>query len=309
MVEVGVQAGVLLRLIDDASLFPPAELAMGDAVRQHRDQANGAYAEMQGRFVVTAARVGEMAAAGGAGIVASVIFPAAQRALGTAVAHGLELVRTEGAGIVVNAFEGRLPDVVSREDLADACRAIVSFARGAATLVSFEIPFAGAFVAPIDAVLAELAEARALFASDGLSVTAKLRCGGLSADAVPSVADVGNFICAAKTHRVPFKATAGLHHPIRTERAANGLPMHGFLNVLFAALAHDAGAIDGAGVERVVADTDPAAFTLDDERFAWRGIALDRGQIENGRVHAFLSYGSCSFAEPVADLQALGMLA
>jgi hypothetical protein len=312
MIRLSVRERALAALVDDASLFPPAQRGMADAIATHRAQRASAYGAYQGRFVVASARLPELVAAGPVDdLDASVILPAAERALGPAVGAGLAIVHEarERGGFRVDAFECRLPGAVSADDLATACRAIVSFAHGAETLVSFEIPFASGFVAPVDAVLAELSLARAAFASEGLAVSAKLRCGGLTLDAIPSVSDAANFICAAHTHRVPFKATAGLHHPIRTERAENGLPMHGFLNVLFAALAHDAGALDGDGVAAVLAETNARAFALDDERFAWNGVTLDTAAVERGRAHAFLSYGSCSFAEPIADLRHMGILA
>ena len=56
----------------------------------------------------------------------------------------------------------------------------------------------------------------------------KLRCGGAS---IPSAEQVALVIASCREAGVPFKATAGLHHPVR--RGAE----HGFLNLLAATTA------------------------------------------------------------------------
>ena len=125
----------------------------------------------------------------------------------------------------------------------------------------------------------------------GLGRRAKVRCGGASS---PSVAELAAFVRRCRELRVPFKATAGLHHPV----AAPG--RHGFLNLLAAAAFGDE--------ERALADEDPTAFGLGDGRFAWRGHEADAAEIARVRRNVFVSFGSCSVAEPVDDLEALGLL-
>ena len=111
---------------------------------------------------------------------------------------------------------------------------------------------------------------------------AKIRCGGAQ---VPSEEQVAAFVVAARAADVAWKATAGLHHPVRSERE------HGFLNLLEAVGLAEEGA-DEAAVRSVLAERDPAAL---------------RGAAERPRGR-FVSIGSCSFAEPVEDLQGLGLL-
>ncbi len=73
---------------------------------------------------------------------------------------------------------------------------------------------------------------------------AKVRCGGPSPDMFPSPVELAHFICGCRDRGLAFKATAGLHHPIRDGIA------HGFLNLLGAAvLAH----AEGAGPRDLVA--------------------------------------------------------
>src|SRR5712692_2981712 len=44
---------------------------------------------------------------------------------------------------------------------------------------------------------------------------AKLRTGGVKPEMIPAVGDVAAFIAACAERRLAFKATAGLHHPVR----------------------------------------------------------------------------------------------
>jgi len=122
---------------------------------------------------------------------------------------------------------------------------------------------------------------------------AKIRCGGTT---LPSVAEVAEFIAACRDAGVAFKATAGLHHPIRSG------DRHGFLNLLAAAVFAD------GDLEAIVGEEDPAAFTLDAEGFGVHGRRADAETIAAARRELFVAYGSCSFDEPVEDLTALGLL-
>jgi hypothetical protein len=139
---------------------------------------------------------------------------------------------------------------------------------------------------------------------------AKIRTGGVKPEAIPAVAEVAAFIRACAERRLPFKATAGLHHPVRAEQALTYAPdapratMHGFLNVFLAAcfVWHGRSEIDP-----VLAETDPAAFRFDD-RAHWRDWSLDVGQVQDARTNFAHAFGSCSFEEPVHDLEALGLL-
>jgi hypothetical protein len=139
---------------------------------------------------------------------------------------------------------------------------------------------------------------------------AKLRTGGVKPDAIPAVADVAAFVVACAERRLPFKATAGLHHPVRAAHPLTYEPdapravMHGFLNVFLAAAFAWHGDRD---IEPVLAETDSAAFRFD-ERAHWHDRSLDAGQVREARRHFAHSFGSCSFDEPVSDLEALGLL-
>lgn len=130
----------------------------------------------------------------------------------------------------------------------------------------------------------ELDERVASLAERGLR--AKVRCGGTE---VPSAAALGGFVRTCRRAGVPFKATAGLHHPL----AAEG--RHGFLNVLAACAFDDDAALIGE-------------IELDASSLRWRGREAGPEELEHVRREQLVAVGSCSFFEPLADLQELGVL-
>jgi len=123
-----------------------------------------------------------------------------------------------------------------------------------------------------------------------LGLRAKVRCGG---SVLPSVPALAGFVQACRRLEVPFKATAGLHQPLRHGDE------HGFLNLLAAAVFGDE--------EEVLADEDADSFGVSADSFRWRDRTADAYEIGRAR-ELFVSFGSCSAQEPIDGLQALGML-
>jgi hypothetical protein len=114
---------------------------------------------------------------------------------------------------------------------------------------------------------------------------AKIRTGG---EAYPSAEELAGFLVRAARARVPFKATAGLHHPTPAP------PMHGFLNLFLAACQ----VWWGAGEADAVATLRAASPT----------VGLTGEQIREARAEFAISFGSCSFEEPVNELEQLRWL-
>ena len=129
---------------------------------------------------------------------------------------------------------------------------------------------------------------------------AKVRTGGETPDAIPTAHDLADFLSTAAARRLPFKATAGLHHPIRAS-------MHGFVNV-FVAAAFAWYGMDRESLIPILEETDPAKFEFDDQQLRWRGLHLSTDQLRAARRDFAHSFGSCSFEEPLEDLRKLGWL-
>jgi hypothetical protein len=123
-----------------------------------------------------------------------------------------------------------------------------------------------------------------------LGLRAKVRCGGA---AIPSLPRLAEFIQACGRLDVPFKATAGLHQPLRHGDE------HGFLNLLAAAVFGDE--------EAALEEEDPDAFALTGETFEWRDRSAGAADVARAR-ELFVSFGSCSAQEPIDGLVALGLL-
>ena len=224
-------------------------------------------------------------------------LPPASMSIAEALAEEVR-VRSSDRGWLVGRFVARSSQL---EELGDAplrLTVVLDAAGGSlddARVEAVEVP--PAIAADVDVRAPEIYVERPV---DGLAWLdevarlgrrAKVRCGGAT---VPSVEELAAFVRRCRELGVPFKATAGLHHPVA------GPGRHGFLNVLAAATFGDE--------ERALADEDPAAFALGEGRFAWRGREADAAEIARVRREGFVSFGSCSVAEPVEDLEALGLL-
>lgn len=269
------------RLIDYAGLFPPAQLEMAPAVREYLEAYASSTAWMLGRFIVRQSQLSALPARvpDGEHISLSLILDGGIGDLEWAAGFRRDTRRASIDCIEIALSTAAVDDFLAqrRERGMD------------------DVP---AYVETGEAAMSRLAAANA---------GAKIRCGGVTADAYPTPGSVAAFVCAAVKRGVPFKATAGLHHPVRHYNRAAGVTMHGFLNLLAGA----ALAIDGAGadeVERAIACEDAAAFAFDQGGFAFEERRFDDAFMRRVRERAFIAYGSCSFAEPVADLQALGIL-
>src|SRR5437879_3421459 len=135
----------------------------------------------------------------------------------------------------------------------------------------------------------------------------KLRTGGVTADAFPTSAQIAHALVTAATHQLSIKFTAGLHHPIRQFRDEVKTKMHGFLNVLGAAVLTAENQWTAHQTSIMLEDENADSFSFTDEFFAWREwkISVERLQYRRKFV---ASFGSCSFDEPREDLRALRLL-
>jgi hypothetical protein len=316
-------------LIDDAGLFPPASLPMEHAAVAHREAASGRHGWILGRFLCPASRLrelGEVLARLPAGppFDLSVILDAPGRGpWRESVERDLDLVRRfsgwAGPAASVRLVEVRLPlpppgggRAVAADELVRGLVEEINASNLAGPIVPFlEIPHGADWNERVRETLSAIADERqSMSPSDGTSGApgAKIRCGGQEPDALPSPEDVAVFVAQCCRLSVPFKATAGLHHPFRHVDASTGIVRHGFLNVAGAAVLAHAHGLHEIDIARLLGDQDPDHFSLIAEGFGWQDLWADEGAIAEARHAVFVAYGSCSFSEPVDDLIGLGIL-
>lgn len=142
---------------------------------------------------------------------------------------------------------------------------------------------------------------------------AKVRTGGVTPESIPPAEKVIDFIAACRREQVPFKATAGLHHPVRGSYRLTYQPdspvgtMYGFLNVFVAAALLYSGESRETALD-ALEETDLHAFGFDDDAIVWRDKRITTEQL--GAVRQFaISFGSCSFREPIDELRPLTRMA
>ena len=275
---------------------------MAEAMRNYAAYLSGQHAWMLGRFVLPVARLAEFDALSGE------LLPSGE---------GSEPWR-------VAALSGDDLAADVQEALKFNCRHWSGSAIGHAVIDTIELraspgfdPAAARAAAPdFFTLYVEIAPGGGaptmLDAIHSAGARAKIRMGGVTADAFPAPDDVVAFLAACAERRLAFKATAGLHHAVRAvypltyESGSQRGTMYGFLNVFLAAAALLAGA--GADEARaILLESDLSAFRFDDGGVAWRERRLSTKEIAGSREMA-TSFGSCSFREPVDELVAAGLI-
>jgi hypothetical protein len=286
-------------LIDYAGLFPPAAHNMADTVARYARYRLGPDAFALGRLVLPAARLMEWEQAVSA-------LPHAERAGGpwrlTALV-GSPVSRDIAAVIGFNTREAGNHDFQARVDSVEVKAGSPDDVRRIAEEIP---PGLGVFYeCPPDAALAGMLGEIAA-AGGG----AKIRTGGLVPTAVTPPGGVAAFIAGCVAASVPFKATAGLHHPVRAEYALTYEPdsprtvMNGFLNVFVAAVLAHASGLDAVALLPVLEETSADVFTFADSHLAWRDVSATLDQVTAARTIA-RAFGSCSFEDPIAGLKSL----
>ncbi|MBV9240967.1 MAG: hypothetical protein JO314_03070 [Acidobacteria bacterium] len=284
--------------VDYAGLFPPSAVSMSEAVINYATYRNSNYSWMLGRFVVTSARLDEFYEH-----AEDFISRDAGNAWRLAVIIGDDFAKTIDQ---IRDFNARTHDGV----ICDVVEYKVA-TRGEIENAAHSVPqeITAYFELPLDNDLPELVAA---VATSGQR--AKIRTGGVTADAFPKSNEIVRFVRTCSAANVLFKATAGLHHPIRCYRpltyeadAPKGT-MHGFLN-LFLMSGFARKGYKPNLLEEVMEEEFAEVFTFDSSGITWRGeYTLNPWQVAATRQFGIQAFGSCSFDEPVADLRRLGIL-
>jgi len=288
---------LLTELVDYAGLFPPASEDMRPALENYATYVQSPDRAALGRFIVPILRLTELEEAG------TDLMPRGPRSepwhLSVLVAEDVRSATEE-----MQKFNGR------HSSRSGAGRAVIDVAEMKASTMDEighqrrDLPgsFTAYFEIPISGDVSELVKKIAQ-----VGARAKVRTGGITPDAFPPAEAVVDFMVACQREAVPFKATAGLHHAVRSEyrltyeAESPKWMMYGFLNVFIAAAMLYSGESEETALA-VLEETDRSAFRFEDDAIEWRGKRITTQQILASRAEFAISFGSCSFREPVDEL-------
>jgi len=293
---------LLAESIDYAGLFPPAGLDMATAVENYARYRTEPAAWALGRFVVPVSRLREFETAAARPCPDNPTVRPWRLALlvGADLAGDLEMTAK---------FNRRHSQTGAPPVLADTIEVKASSVGGIEDIMHRVPPTLQAYVeVPIDRDPRDL-----LAAVRRLGGRAKVRTGGVTREAFPTTSNLIRFLRGCVQADLPFKATAGLHHPLRAEYRLTYAPdspaglMFGFLN-LFLATAFLRAGMEEADAARLLEEGSPEAFQIDDAGITWTSHRLDLDALRDARRFGVVSFGSCSFTEPIGDLEALHLL-
>jgi hypothetical protein len=278
--------------IDYAGLFPPASLDMTTAVRNYAAYRRSEHAWALGRFIVPLSRLAEFESA--------LHIDADDEDWPVSALIDIE---PEKAVAAIFGFNKRRRAMIDTVEL--KASTVEEIKRAAAIIPLIVTTFVEIPLGPDIHTLIK--------AVGAAGFRAKVRTGGVTQTAFPASADLAAFIRACATARVPFKATAGLHHPLRSEYRLTydeGGPagtMYGFVNLFVATgVAIKGGSM--TDIRHVLEGRSATAFAFSEQTVTWRTYVLDINAMSELRVNGAMSFGSCSFTEPIDDLTLLGLL-
>lgn len=289
---------LLSEIIDYAGLFPPSKLSMAESVTNYAAYKNSNYNWMLGRFVVPVVRLDEF-------------LESSEEFISRDADGGWRLSVLAGEDIY-ETFR-KIEDFNAENSTKAVCDAIEIKADAPSLIeTATEIlpPNIKAYfeISP-EGDLAEMISTLAINRQ-----RAKIRTGGVTPEVFPTSKSIIRFVRTCLAANVPFKATAGLHHPVRCLKpltyeanAPEGV-MNGFLN-LFLMTGFARGGFKPNLLVELLEDESAENFKFDESGAHWReDYFLSNSQLKVVRERNIISFGSCSFEEPIEDLQGIGLL-
>lgn len=213
--------------------------------------------------------------------------------------------------LVTDNFEAKLPDDVAGKNNSGACKKFLddcSIVFNEHGLFGSRIFFEPPVNSDYEFVFEKLAYTMAESDHNGGNAGFKLRTGGITPELFPSPEQVAFALKSCKEHKLQFKATAGLHHPVRHYNDSVLTKMHGFLNVFGAGVLAYANSLSMKEITEILNDENSGSFKFTDEDFKWNDIPASAEMVNKARNEFVLSFGSCSFDEPREDLKKLNLL-
>ena len=136
----------------------------------------------------------------------------------------------------------------------------------------------------------------------------KLRTGGVTPESIPPSKAIAEFLLTAAQHKLALKATAGLHAPVPNDNPEIGARLHGFLNFFCAGFLAYTGRGDRETITNVLEDFSYEDFSFGEHSLRCGTFEFSKQEIEQLRNCWLLSFGSCSFLEPIEHLKTHGLI-
>ena len=317
-------------LIDYAGLFPPAELPLNEAIKEYISQVKSRNSSILNRFIIHTSKLDDLdefmplfdevgplnlSVLGGGGNNDDEYLNKIRENIDCINAYR----EKHAEKILIDIIECKMPSNSPSKNVMKEATNLLN-QNGLTHYHEFkELPQVGITYSTEqdesnwDEEIVSTVEMISEFDNSGI----KIRCGGIVKEAFPSVEQVAAMIQTCVTVDIPLKFTAGLHHPIRHYAEEYGEYMHGFINTfgagilattfpkpknlqekyrMFILLSH---MIDDQNAENFRFGKDSMTWKVGDDRETEFEININ--QIKTAREKNMISYGSCSFQEPIDD--------
>ncbi len=285
-------SALLNGLFDYAGLFPPADLDMPAAVVEYDELLDLPWQWAIARFITPAASLSRFTAAAGVEDLGSwclsgLLPPADDPEFAAAVD-------------AVHAFNAPHEEPVI--DMAELKMG------GDADRVEHAVELLGPSILPVIEVDWQSDPRGGIAAVAGAGACAKIRTGGIRPELYPPVEAVAEFIVHCAAAGVPFKATAGLHHPMPNRNEKVGADEHGFLGVFLGAAAAYGLQATAEDVAAILQCGDRSTITFDDQHAAIAGFKIPLELIAESRQEFAMGFGCCDPREAWSDLFAMSLV-
>lgn len=316
------------KVIDYAGLFPPTSLTLDKAINNYSNYRNADHKWMLSRFIIPGSRINELNKymelfEKNPPFLFSVLGKATNKIkefeinFRSVIENIISFEENFRDNIKIDALELKFPSIEvkkhTKEKFEQFLQIISTIISDTPTKNKLDI-----FLELTDPLIKEKILKEFLQVLVNYNKTAKiaeinflafkLRTGGVVPEAFPPVEVISRVILECSNYGIPWKATAGLHHPIRHYNESVKNKMHGFINVIGATALNEEHKLDIETLNKIISDENPKHFKFENDLFSWKDIEISSQTIYKSRFKRFISFGSCSFNEPKEDMIKLNLM-
>lgn len=284
-------------IVDYAGLFPPAKLTMEEAIANYARYQTADYHWMLGNFVLTVSRLNEF-----------------EQLLLKLPSQASETSHWRLSVIISQEVEWAIAKIQALNENPKIAIASLEFPPLSLSEIDQVFPYLPADIEAFFEIPAHQDIKSYLTVLQRPGTSAKIRTGGLSAEAFPTISQLYEFIFACAEAQVAFKATAGLHHPLPGKYPLTYEPdspnamMYGFVNVAVLAALVYWQKVTAQEALVVLQESDIDTFQVSADSIVWKNRRLNIWELQKARQSFFRCFGSCSFQEPIESLKNLKLL-